>query len=323
MSKAILLILIAFQFQLLAEIPTDSTGMLGDNFSLEGALEMFKQSSSPEDFEKRINDENSNVNNLDLNEDGYIDYIKVIDNKDGDSHALVLQIDVNDKESQDVAVIEMEKTSNNKVVIQIVGDENLYGKEMIVEPVPETQTKVVVVHEPAPVSSTIYVNVWTWPTVRYIYSPGYHVWISPWRWRVYPRYWRPWRPFPWRVYHHRRVVYHRHYHPVRIHRVHRAHAIYRPHRRTSVVVKTRSTTFRRGKGRKVVKTNTKTTKVGVKTKNGKAFGVKKTTKTTTVRNKNHKVVGKKKTTKTTKVRKGKRGGKVTRTRKTTVKRRHR
>ncbi len=35
-----------------ASTPPDSTGLLGDNFSLEGALEIFKNSDSPEDFEK-------------------------------------------------------------------------------------------------------------------------------------------------------------------------------------------------------------------------------------------------------------------------------
>ena len=33
----------------------DSTGFPGDNFSLQGALQMFQQSSSPEEFEKLLN----------------------------------------------------------------------------------------------------------------------------------------------------------------------------------------------------------------------------------------------------------------------------
>ena len=35
----------------------DSTGLPGDNFSLQGALEMFKKASSVEEFEKLINSE--------------------------------------------------------------------------------------------------------------------------------------------------------------------------------------------------------------------------------------------------------------------------
>ncbi len=58
-------------------------------FSLEGALELFKKSSSPEDFEKKINSADSKVNNLDLNGDGYIDYIRVIDRNEGNVHAFL------------------------------------------------------------------------------------------------------------------------------------------------------------------------------------------------------------------------------------------
>ena len=47
----------------------------GDDFSLEGALELFKKSASPEEFERILNAENSKVNNLDLNGDGNQDLI--------------------------------------------------------------------------------------------------------------------------------------------------------------------------------------------------------------------------------------------------------
>ena len=77
-----------------AKAQEDSTGLPGDNFSLQGALEMFKQSSSIEQFEKLINTESNNVNNLDLNGDGEIDYVKVIDKADKDVHAFILQVAV-------------------------------------------------------------------------------------------------------------------------------------------------------------------------------------------------------------------------------------
>ncbi|MFT3674598.1 MAG: hypothetical protein QM781_01740 [Chitinophagaceae bacterium] len=44
----------------------DSTGLPGDQFSLQGALAMFQQSASIEDFEKKINTSSNGVNNLDL-----------------------------------------------------------------------------------------------------------------------------------------------------------------------------------------------------------------------------------------------------------------
>src|SRR5215470_14427569 len=72
----------------------DSTGFPGDNFSLQGALEMFQKSKSPEEFEKLINTKEKNVNNLDLNKDGKIDYVKVIDKTEKKVHAFILQVPV-------------------------------------------------------------------------------------------------------------------------------------------------------------------------------------------------------------------------------------
>lgn len=215
--------------------PADSTGLPGDNFSLEGALEMFKTAQSPEEFEKMINTENNKVNNLDLNEDGNIDYVKVIDKKDGDAHAFVLQDAVSETEDQDIAVIELEKSGTSEAVVQIIGDEDIYGQQTIVEPVEQnTQAQ--------PVPSHVVVNVWTWPMVRYVYAPSYAVWASPWGWRARPVWWHPWRPVRWHVFYPYRVPYRNHYVIVHQHRVIRAHRIYTPVRTTSVAVQNRNRT---------------------------------------------------------------------------------
>lgn len=279
------------------DMESDSTGLPGDHFSLEAAIELFKKSDSPEDFEKRLNSENNEVNNLDLNEDGEIDYIRVVDNSEGDVHALVLQVAVSETESQDVAVIEIEKQGAENAILQIIGDEELYGEQKIAEPFEEEKVKSG--KDKGPIASgapvRIVVNVWLWRPVRFIYAPAYRPWVSPWRWRVYPAYWRPWRPHPWRVYHARVLPYRAHYHVIRTHRVVRAHAVYAPHRAHSKVVHTRTTTVvaARGKNGAVVgKKTTTTTKrngrvketkttttVGKKGKNGNGAVKKSTTKT--------------------------------------------
>lgn len=215
-------------------ISADSTGLPGDNFILEGALEMFKNSASPEEFEKKLNSEDNKVNNLDLNGDGEIDYIRVIDKSETDAHAFILQAVVSESESQDIAVIELEKTGKENAVVQIVGDEDIYGEEQLVEPTEKvavnagTSTKVVVV------------NAWAWPVVRYVYAPSYVVWVSPWRWRVYPAWYRPWRPVHYHVFHPYRTHYHHRYAVVHTHRVVHAHRIYTPVRTTSVTVRTKN-----------------------------------------------------------------------------------
>ena len=284
-----------------AQTDAEETGYDGDNFSLEGALELFKQSESLEDFEKKLNEEKNYVNNLDLNQDGEIDYIRVEDNMDGKVHAIVLQVPMSENESQDVAVIEIEETGKETAMLQIIGDEDLYGEQKIVEPFEEEASSSGKGGPNADYEIRgIVVNVYFWNPVRFIYAPRYRPWVSPYRWRVYPRWWSPWRPHPFSYLRTRRVVYHRSYRVVSTHRVVRAHKVYTPRRKTSVVVKKRTTTVRttrKATGGKVVKGKTTTTTV--KKKNGNVVGAKKST--TKVKKKNGNVVGGKKTT--TKVKK--------------------
>jgi hypothetical protein len=242
----------------------DSTGLEGDNLDLNGVLELFKESEDVEDFEKKLNTESNGVNNLDLNDDGEVDYIRVVDHADSNAHSLALQVPVNENESQDVAVIEMEEVEEDKVNLQVIGDSELYGEEYMVEPADEKNPNIVV-------------NVNTWRPVRYIYGPRYRVWRSPYRWRVYPKWYRPWRRVGWAVYRPRVIRYHRpYYRRVRVRRCNRAYAFYRTRRVYSPVF------YKSSKSATVVKAN------------NKAAGVKQTT--TVKKAKNGTVVKKQTTT---------------------------
>ncbi len=284
-----------------AQSEDDATGLLGDNFSLEGALDAFKNASTMEDFENLLNSEDKSINNLDLNEDGKIDYIRVEDNMEDNVHAIVLQALISEDESQDIAVIEIERTGEESATLQIVGDEYLYGEGVYVEAFEEEASSTGRGPSSEYKISRVIVNVWLWPSVRFVYRPNYVVYRSPFRWAVYPRAWRPWRPLSWNVYHGRRFHYHRHYRPVKTHRIVKARKIYTPKRKSSKVVVKRSKTVTVRKNRNdntVVKSKTKTTKVK-KNKNGTVKGVK-TKKKTKVKK------GKKGTVKKTKTKKVKR-----------------
>ena len=243
----------------------DSTGLAGDHFSLEAALDLFRSSTSPEEFEMKLNSPNNDVNNLDLNEDGDVDYIRVIDHMDGDVHAIVLQVPVSEEESQDIAVIEIEKDGPESAILQIIGDDAIFGEERIVEPYDESVSDDKGREGPS-VDATyarVVVNVWFWPSVRFIYAPGYSVWVSPWRWRVYPTWYRPWRPLRWSAWHVRVAPYRvKRYHVVRNHRVVRAHRVYTPRRTHSTVVRTRTTTTLKTRKGTIQKTTRKTTVKG-------------------------------------------------------------
>jgi len=208
----------------------------GDHFSLEGALELFKKSASPEEFERQLNSAEANVNNLDLNGDGDIDYIKVIDRNEGNVHAFILQAVIAETERQDVAVIELEKLANGKAVLQITGDEDIYGIETIIEPTEEVR-----INAGTSTAHTV-VNVWTWPSVQYVYSPYYDGWTSPWSWSYRPIWWRPWRPVDYYYYYPRWESYRPYYSVCHSHRIVYAQQIYRPYRNTSVTVYNRHQT---------------------------------------------------------------------------------
>jgi hypothetical protein len=208
----------------------------GDDFSLEGALELFKKSASPEEFERMLNAENSKVNNLDLNGDGDVDYLRVIDQNEGNIHAFIIRAIVSRTESQDVAVIELEKLSNGKAVLQIIGDEDIYGIETIIEPTQEVRVNA------GTSTAVTVVNVWSWPSVQYVYDPYYTVWVSPWGWYSRPIWWYSWRPIAYYHYHSNWRPYRPYYARCYTHRVAYAHTIYRPHRTTSVIVRGRHQT---------------------------------------------------------------------------------
>lgn len=249
--KSLLFGLVCIAAAVTAKAQTQPTGLPGDNFSLQGALDMFKRASSIEEFEKLINTAANNVNNLDLNEDGETDYVQVIDKADKDVHAFVLQVAVSQTENQDIAVIELEKTGDTTAMLQIIGDEDIYGGQVIVEASDEGDEvayNFVKPHGPAVDDMTpvrVVVNVFYWPSVRFVYRPAYRPWVSPWRWRHYPGWWKPWRPASWTVFHASVLPYHRHYAVVRTHRVVLAHQVYAPYRVGSVTVRTRTTVARK------------------------------------------------------------------------------
>lgn len=195
----------------------------GDNLNLYAVFNLFQDSETLEGFEKNLNAEESKINNLDLNADNSIDYIKVLDYVDGEDHTIVLQVAVNEKENQDIAVFTVQKDANNQVQIQLIGDEELYGKNYIIEPIYDDASSTstpnpgysgntnTVVKETVVVTKTTYVEVAAWPVVTYIYRPAYVVYRSPWRWGYYPNYWNPWRPFYWDYYYGYHSHYHNHY----------------------------------------------------------------------------------------------------------------
>ena len=153
---------------------TANSSDISDNLDLKAVASIFGDASNLDDFERRLNDPKSQISNLDLNNDNQVDYLRVVESVEGRTHIVVIQAVLEKDVYQDVATVEIEKDSNNKVQIQVVGDVYMYGNNYIYEPI--------YVHTPV-----IYNTFW----VNY-----YRPYCSSWYWNYYPSYYHCWNPFP-------------------------------------------------------------------------------------------------------------------------------
>lgn len=180
-------------------------GLPGDNLNLYAVLDIFQKSPTLEEFERTINDKSKNINNLDLNNDRNIDYLRILSHEVSNTHTIVIQDPISPTENQDVAVIEVSKEPSGKVFIQIIGDEALYGKNYIIEP---SDLATVGTPNPGYQAGEGYVNenhaqyrpVNDWIIVNFLFAPAYVVYRSPYNWGYYPVYWHPWAPIYYENY---------------------------------------------------------------------------------------------------------------------------
>jgi len=165
---------------------------ISDNLDLKAVASIFGDSQNLEDFEQRLNDPNLQISNLDLNNDNEVDYLRVIESVESNTHLIIIQAVLDKDVYQDVATIEVEKGSNNQVQVQVVGNVFMYGQNYIYEPV--------------------YVNT---PVIyNHFWVNNYRPYVSGWYWNYYPSYYHMWNPYP--VYRYRRNVHvhiniHNHY----------------------------------------------------------------------------------------------------------------
>jgi hypothetical protein len=187
------------------EYPREYLGLPGDNLNLYAVMDLFRSSETLEDFERSLNDPNSRINNLDLNGDNFVDYITVSDYVDKKVHTIVLRALLGRNEYQDVAVFTVRKQGRKRVMIQLIGDAALYGRNYVVEP---AKTKKhgqsfyadPVYAENVTIINNYYWDIFDWPVAVNICGPRYNGWHSSWHWGYYPDYWNPWRPFFWDYY---------------------------------------------------------------------------------------------------------------------------
>ena len=156
---------------------------ISDNLDLRAVASLFGDSRNLQDFEQRLNDPKIQISNLDLNYDNQVDYLRVIETVERNTHLIIIQSVLDRDVYQDVATIGVERDGYNKVQVQIVGNDYIYGPNYIYEPVYYS-------------SPLIYAS---------FYVTNYRPYVSSWYWNSYPSYYTAWRPMP--LYRYRSNVY--------------------------------------------------------------------------------------------------------------------
>ena len=214
--KRVLFLLLAIGFSLMLPISsyadetvtvTATSSDISENLDLKTVATLFGQAKDLEQFEQMLNNPDSAFSNLDLNGDGEVDYLRVIETADNNRHLVVIQAVLAKDIYQDVASIFVEKDNTTQsVTIQVIGDEYIYGTNYIIEPV--------YIHRPL-------IYDWFWGT-------SWVCWHSPYYWGYYPHWWRPYYCVDPFVYWDHCYWHHYHY-PICSYRTgHHHHPHYRP-----------------------------------------------------------------------------------------------
>lgn len=178
-SLLVLILMISTQFMAQNQITVEAqSNDISNNLDLKAVATAFGESRNLEEFEQKLNDYDSGISNLDLNNDGQVDYLRVIEKTDNGIHVVVIQAVLDKDVYQDVATIVVEKDQNNNPTVQIIGDPYLYGDNYIIEPA----------------------YIYTPSIFSFFWGANYFSWHSPYYWGYYPTYYHHRRPYDLDIY---------------------------------------------------------------------------------------------------------------------------
>ena len=134
------------------------------NLDLRAVASIFADSRSLEEFEMRLNDPRLAISNLDLNRDGFVDYLRVIEVFERGVRVVVIQAVLGFNMFQDVATIVVEGRNARHATVQVIGDPFIFGRNYIIQPVFHRQP-------------VIFNSFW---------APHPVIWSSPFHWGHFP-----------------------------------------------------------------------------------------------------------------------------------------
>ena len=132
---------------------------------LHAVAAAYSEARSTREFEQILNSSKYMINNLDLNRDGYVDYLRVIETRKGQYYAYLIQACLAPSVFQDVATLVAERRAST-LYVEVVGDSYLYGYNYVVRP-------------------TFVKRPLMWDVYGYA---NYTVWVSPYYYGAWPSY---------------------------------------------------------------------------------------------------------------------------------------
>ena len=98
-----------------------------EGLDLQAIGSLLRKAGNAEQFERLLNDPDEGVNNLDLDEDGNVDYIKVTEYGDDQAKGFSLSVAVGKGDEQEIATVEVDKSSGSHANVDVHGNRHIYG----------------------------------------------------------------------------------------------------------------------------------------------------------------------------------------------------
>ena len=161
-------LLIIMSFGLKAQIINSTYINYGGVLDLNTTSLLFGKASSLQEFEQYLNEPDIRASNLDLNNDGYIDYLKVTGSYENNRYIIQIHSMIGMNQYKNIAYIIVRNINYRNPSILIEGDPIIYGPNYILTP-----------------------NYSRRPDILWSFSSlTFNRWNSPYYWGYYPRNYR-------------------------------------------------------------------------------------------------------------------------------------
>jgi len=158
---------------------TATSNVPGQGLDLQALIGLTKQAKDAESLERLLNQPGS-INNLDLDEDGQVDYIRVQEYGGGNTKNFSFVALLRDGQEQEVANLVIEQTPGQpEATVQVQGHPAVYGPDVYYSAV-------------LPIATALF--------LAWALAPRPVMYVSPYGFGAFPAYYRPYAPVPVATY---------------------------------------------------------------------------------------------------------------------------